>query len=104
MGLFPPPAPPSSSEVMKPPPRLWAGSYLPATPPSGPRKRLCTICRDRSSGKHYGVYSCKGCKGFFERIICKDVIYACRDNHDCVVDKRQCNRGQYNRCQYCHHQ
>ncbi|XP_061872968.1 retinoic acid receptor RXR-beta-A-like [Colius striatus] len=104
MGLSPLPTPLSGSEDVKPLPRLWAGPYLPATLPSGPCKRLCTICGDRSSGKHYGMYSCEGCKGFFECIIHKDVIYAYRDNHDCVVDKRQCNRGQYNRCQYCHHQ
>ncbi|XP_009882188.1 PREDICTED: retinoic acid receptor RXR-beta-like, partial [Charadrius vociferus] len=42
--------------------------------------------------KHYGVYSCEGCKGFFKRTIRKDLTYTCRDNKDCVVDKRQRNR------------
>ncbi|XP_009475029.1 PREDICTED: retinoic acid receptor RXR-beta-like, partial [Nipponia nippon] len=51
--------------------------------------------------KHYGVYSCEGCKGFFKRTIRKDLTYTCRDNKDCVVDKRQRNRCQYCRYQKC---
>ncbi|XP_026549935.1 retinoic acid receptor RXR-beta-like, partial [Notechis scutatus] len=54
-----------------------------------------------SPGKHYGVYSCEGCKGFFKRTIRKDLTYTCRDNKDCIVDKRQRNRCQYCRYQKC---
>uniref|UniRef100_A0A7M4EL59 Retinoid X receptor beta n=1 Tax=Crocodylus porosus TaxID=8502 RepID=A0A7M4EL59_CROPO len=76
---------------------------VPCHPHGGmmPGKRLCAICGDRSSGKHYGVYSCEGCKGFFKRTIRKDLTYTCRDNKDCVVDKRQRNRCQYCRYQKC---
>lgn len=52
-------------------------------------------------GKHYGVYSCEGCKGFFKRTVRKDLSYTCRDNKECLVDKRQRNRCQYCRYQKC---
>ena len=25
-------------------------------------KHVCKVCGDRASGKHYGLYSCEGCK------------------------------------------
>ncbi|XP_016308230.1 retinoic acid receptor RXR-beta-B [Sinocyclocheilus anshuiensis] len=88
----------SSSDDVKPPFGLKSVSG------SGPmlsQKRMCAICGDRSSGKHYGVHSCEGCKGFFKRTIRKDLSYTCRDNKECLVDKRQRNRCQYCRYQKC---
>ncbi|XP_055942383.1 retinoic acid receptor RXR-alpha-B-like isoform X1 [Argiope bruennichi] len=64
-------------------------------------KHLCSICGDRASGKHYGVYSCEGCKGFFKRTVRKDLSYACREDRNCTIDKRQRNRCQYCRYQKC---
>ncbi|PAA46100.1 hypothetical protein BOX15_Mlig022363g1 [Macrostomum lignano] len=61
-------------------------------------KNLCAICGDRASGKHYSVYSCEGCKGFFKRTVRKDLKYTCRDERRCCIDKRQRNRCQY--CRY----
>uniref|UniRef100_A0A1A8NJI0 Retinoic acid receptor RXR n=1 Tax=Nothobranchius pienaari TaxID=704102 RepID=A0A1A8NJI0_9TELE len=90
----------SSSDDVKPPLGL---KQLSAHSP-GPmlsQKRLCSICGDRSSGKHYGVYSCEGCKGFFKRTVRKDLTYTCRDNKECLIDKRQRNRCQYCRYQKC---
>ncbi|XP_064204975.1 retinoic acid receptor RXR-beta-A isoform X4 [Anguilla rostrata] len=90
----------SSSDDVKPPFGLKPlGSHSPG--PMLSQKRLCAICGDRSSGKHYGVYSCEGCKGFFKRTVRKDLSYTCRDNKDCLVDKRQRNRCQYCRYQKC---
>uniref|UniRef100_A0A9R1SEF2 Retinoic acid receptor RXR n=2 Tax=Cyprinus carpio TaxID=7962 RepID=A0A9R1SEF2_CYPCA len=90
----------SSSDDVKPPFGLKPMSaHSPG--PMVSQKRLCAICGDRSSGKHYGVYSCEGCKGFFKRTVRKDLSYTCRDNKDCLVDKRQRNRCQYCRYQKC---
>lgn len=90
----------SSSEDIKPPFGLRpVPAYSPGQMVS--QKRLCVICGDRSSGKHYGVYSCEGCKGFFKRTVRKDLSYTCRDNKECLVDKRQRNRCQYCRYQKC---
>uniref|UniRef100_A0A3P9IQF2 Retinoic acid receptor RXR n=1 Tax=Oryzias latipes TaxID=8090 RepID=A0A3P9IQF2_ORYLA len=90
----------SSSEDIKPPFGLRPmQSHSPGIMLS--QKRLCVICGDRSSGKHYGVYSCEGCKGFFKRTVRKDLSYTCRDNKECLVDKRQRNRCQYCRYQKC---
>ncbi|CAG0915060.1 unnamed protein product [Notodromas monacha] len=75
-------------------------SYPPNHPLSG-SKHLCAICGDRASGKHYGVYSCEGCKGFFKRTVRKDLSYACREERSCIIDKRQRNRCQYCRYQKC---
>ncbi|XP_073790785.1 retinoic acid receptor RXR-alpha-A isoform X4 [Danio rerio] len=94
----------SSSEDIKPPLGLNGVMKVPAQPSGTPlslTKHICAICGDRSSGKHYGVYSCEGCKGFFKRTVRKDLTYTCRDNKDCVIDKRQRNRCQYCRYQKC---
>ena len=73
------------------------GSYPPNHPLAN-SKHLCSICEDKASGKHYGVYSCEGCKGFFKRTVRKELTYACRENRNCTIDKRQRNRCQY--CRY----
>ncbi len=78
------------------PPR--PGSPSANYPPLSGSKHFCTICGDRASGKHYGVYSCEGCKGFFKRTVRKELTYACRENRDCIIDKRQRNRCQF--CRY----
>ncbi|XP_078263570.1 retinoic acid receptor RXR-alpha-B isoform X2 [Rhinoraja longicauda] len=91
----------NSREDIKPPPGLGGhGNFNPYSPNSM-AKHICAICGDRSSGKHYGVYSCEGCKGFFKRTVRKDLTYTCRDTKDCMIDKRQRNRCQYCRYQKC---
>ncbi|XP_051581083.1 retinoic acid receptor RXR-gamma-B isoform X1 [Myxocyprinus asiaticus] len=94
----------TSSEDIKPPPGLAPMgnmSNYQCGSPGSLSKHMCAICGDRSSGKHYGVYSCEGCKGFFKRTIRKDLTYTCRDNKECLIDKRQRNRCQYCRYQKC---
>lgn len=46
-------------------------------------------------------FSCEGCKGFFKRTVRKDLSYACREDKNCIIDKRQRNRCQYCRYQKC---
>ncbi|XP_068599889.1 retinoic acid receptor RXR-gamma-B isoform X2 [Brachionichthys hirsutus] len=93
----------SSPEDVKPPPGLqnFGNINYQCTSPGGMSKHICSICGDRSSGKHYGVYSCEGCKGFFKRTVRKDLTYTCRDCKECLIDKRQRNRCQYCRYQKC---
>merc|ERR1719381_233762 len=91
---------PASTSFMGFPGGGGAGSPT-SYPPSHPlarAKHMCSICGDKASGKHYGVFSCEGCKGFFKRTVRKELSYACRENKNCLVDKRQRNRCQY--CRY----
>lgn len=75
-----------------------AGNSYPPNHPLSGSKHFCSICGDRASGKHYGVFSCEGCKGFFKRTVRKELSYVCRERKECVIDKRQRNRCQY--CRY----
>ncbi|XP_070559532.1 orphan steroid hormone receptor 2-like isoform X3 [Ptychodera flava] len=62
---------------------------------------LCVVCGDKASGRHYGVVSCEGCKGFFKRSIRKQLCYTCRGAKDCQVTKHHRNRCQFCRLQKC---
>ncbi|CAG0883442.1 unnamed protein product [Cyprideis torosa] len=64
-------------------------------------ERLHHLLIGTRSHSHSTCHSCEGCKGFFKRTVRKDLTYACREEHNCVIDKKRRNRCQYCRYQKC---
>ena len=65
----------------------------------------CKVCADFSSGKHYGIFACDGCAGFFKRTIRRGREYPCKNQQStgslCRVDKthrNQCRGCRLKRC------
>ncbi|KAF6773828.1 hypothetical protein AHF37_07309 [Paragonimus kellicotti] len=58
--------------------------------------RACVVCGDRSTGAHYGVFTCEGCKGFFRRAVQRNQAFTCARSGQCEV-----NRALRNKCQHC---
>ncbi|XP_054267107.1 nuclear receptor subfamily 2 group E member 1-like [Macrosteles quadrilineatus] len=63
----------------------------------------CKVCQDNSSGKHYGIFACDGCAGFFKRSIRRNRQYVCKAKCEgsCVVDKthrNQCRACRLRKC------
>ncbi|XP_043272654.1 protein dissatisfaction-like [Venturia canescens] len=71
---------------------------------NGRGESLCKVCGDKASGKHYGVPSCDGCRGFFKRSIrryARNLDYVCKENGRCVVDvsrRNQCQACRFTKC------
>uniref|UniRef100_A0A8C9KZK8 Nuclear receptor ROR-beta-like n=27 Tax=Passeriformes TaxID=9126 RepID=A0A8C9KZK8_SERCA len=61
----------------------------------------CKICGDKSSGIHYGVITCEGCKGFFRRSQQNNASYSCSRQRNCLIDRTNRNRCQHCRLQKC---
>ncbi|XP_039102164.1 nuclear receptor ROR-gamma [Hyaena hyaena] len=61
----------------------------------------CKICGDKSSGIHYGVITCEGCKGFFRRSQQCNAAYSCARQQNCPIDRASRNRCQHCRLQKC---
>nr|AAC80008.1 retinoic acid X receptor [Tripedalia cystophora] len=74
-------------------PSLTADSQRPVQP--------CSVCSDKAYVKHYGVFACEGCKGFFKRSVRNNRKYSCLGKRHCDTDKKSRNRCQYCRFQKC---
>lgn len=61
----------------------------------------CVVCGDKSSGKHYGQFTCEGCKSFFKRSVRRQLTYTCRGARQCLIDLHHRNQCQYCRFQKC---
>ncbi|XP_027565338.1 nuclear receptor ROR-gamma-like, partial [Neopelma chrysocephalum] len=73
----------------------------PRVPPAPIEVIPCKICGDKSSGIHYGVITCEGCKGFFRRSQKGGPSYACSRQQNCPIDRATRNRCQHCRLQKC---
>jgi nuclear receptor subfamily 1 group D protein 1 len=75
--------------------------YMAMAMTSKPKGPLCKVCGDESSGFHYGVDSCEGCKGFFRRCITQGMMHRCANSEKCEITPFTRNSCQYCRLKKC---
>ncbi|XP_042213431.1 nuclear receptor subfamily 2 group F member 1-A-like [Homarus americanus] len=97
---------PQPAAPQTPTPNSTAGSAPSSAPsPTGDDKNAqnmtCVVCSDKSSGKHYGQFTCEGCKSFFKRSVRRNLQYSCRGNRNCPIDQHHRNQCQYCRLKKC---
>lgn len=73
----------------------------PSSANSSQPEEVCLVCQDISTGYHYGVPSCNGCKTFFRRTIMKNQTFTCQFQKKCPVDKSvrcACRHCRFEKC------
>uniref|UniRef100_A0A8C4KI66 N2F1A protein n=1 Tax=Dromaius novaehollandiae TaxID=8790 RepID=A0A8C4KI66_DRONO len=65
------------------------------------RRAACPLDGSRIHGKHYGQFTCEGCKSFFKRSVRRNLSYTCRANRNCPIDQHHRNQCQYCRLKKC---
>ncbi|XP_071784431.1 uncharacterized protein [Asterias amurensis] len=68
---------------------------------SASRKMLCQVCGALSSGLHFGVFTCEGCKCFYRRSIKEGANYACAKDRNCDITMETRNSCRFCRFQKC---
>lgn len=61
----------------------------------------CHVCGDKSSGLHFGVITCEGCKGFFRRNVKEGHKYECSGDGNCQIlhiSRNSCRACRYKKC------
>ena len=56
----------------------------------------CAVCSGKSSGLHYGCYTCEACKNFFRRYLLRSGGFTCKKNNNCTIANR--SRGNCSGC------
>lgn len=106
--IVPTPVTPIAQQPSQPPPQPMSNGSSStssqngsSTPDVKTQHIECVVCSDKSSGKHYGQFTCEGCKSFFKRSVRRNLTYTCRGNRTCPIDQHHRNQCQYCRLKKC---
>ncbi|XP_068925997.1 nuclear receptor subfamily 1 group I member 2 [Petaurus breviceps papuanus] len=81
---------------------LGCSSNNPSTEEDDGEPKICRVCGDRATGYHFNVMTCEGCKGFFRRVVKRNVRLRCPFRKGtCVINqktRKQCQACRLRKC------